>query len=211
MKPPLYPLTLFLALVTLFPACKTDSKDSAQEKETPVSVTLAEGTLEVDTAASELQWTGTMIGLYEHSGTVDLNLGYIIIENGAIAGGRFEADLKSIKPSDSNYTPEEERTPEKLVKHLSSDDFFHVAEYPVATFEITGSEGNTVMGNLTIRDKTFPEKVQDVVVLEEEGGLTFTGQLIFDRTKYDVAFKHPMQEMVLSNDVKMDIKLVAEQ
>ena len=152
-------------------------------------------------------WKGNMVGMYEHSGDVKLESGNVTVADGKITGGKFVIDLTSITPTDSNY--KEDKTPEKLVGHLSSEDFFHIEQYPTATFDITGSEGNTVMGNLTVRGKTNPEKVENVVISEENGQMHLKGDIKFDRTKYDVAFKHPMQEMVISNDIEMNVTLVA--
>ena len=65
------------------------------------------------------------------------------------------------------------------------------------------------MGNLTIRGKTNPEKVENVSITEENGQMHLKGDIKFDRTKYDVAFKHPMKDMVISNDIEMNVTLVA--
>jgi polyisoprenoid-binding protein YceI len=206
MKPALLSLALCATMVIGFTSCN-DTNDATDDSVNTTALT--DGTMTVDTSASRVGWAGTMVGMYEHKGTVELNSGSLVVENGEIKGGKLEVDLKTIQPLDNNFKPEQDRTPEKLVGHLTSDDFFNVAEYPTAEYEITGSEGSTIMGNLTIRGKTFPEKVENVQINEENGMVTFTGKLTFDRTKYDVSFKHPMQEMVLSNDVQLDVKLVA--
>jgi polyisoprenoid-binding protein YceI len=206
MKPALLSLALCTTMAIAFSSCN-DTNDATDDSANTTALT--DGTMAVDTSASRVEWAGTMVGMYEHKGTVELNSGSLMVENGEITGGRLEVDLKTIQPHDNNFKPEENRTPEKLVGHLTSDDFFNVSEYPTAVYEITGSEGSTIMGNLTIRGKTFPEKVENVQINEENGMVTFTGKLTFDRTKYDVSFKHPMQEMVLSNDVQLDVKLVA--
>lgn len=204
MKSTVLSMALLAASVT-FIAC--DSKESSSSETTEETAGLPDGTLAVDASASEVMWKGNMVGMYEHSGDVKLESGDVIVADGKITGGKFVIDLKSITPTDSNY--KEDKTPEKLVGHLSSEDFFHVEQYPTATFEITGSEGNTVMGNLTVRGKTNPEKVENVVITEENGQVRMNGDIKFDRTKYDVAFKHPMQEMVISNDIEMNVTLVA--
>ena len=40
-------------------------------------------------------------------------------------------------------------------------------------------------------------------------GLSVTGTLTFDRQKYDVAWVHYMKDMVLSDDIALNITLVA--
>ena len=204
MKSTILSMALLAASVS-FIAC--DSKESSSSETTEETAGLPDGTLTVDTTASEVMWKGSMVGMYDHSGDVKLESGNVTVADGKITGGKFVIDLTSITPTDSNY--KEDKTPEKLVGHLSSEDFFHVEQYPTATFDITGSEGNTVMGNLTVRGKTNPEKVENVVISEENGQMHLKGDIKFDRTKYDVAFKHPMQEMVISNDIEMNVTLVA--
>lgn len=204
MKSTILSMALLAASIS-FIAC--DSKESSSSETTEETAGLPDGTLSVDTTASEVMWKGSMVGMYDHSGDVKLESGNVTVADGKITGGKFVIDLTSITPTDSNY--KEDKTPEKLVGHLSSEDFFHVEQYPTATFDITGSEGNTVMGNLTVRGKTNPEKVENVVISEENGQMHLKGDIKFDRTKYDVAFKHPMQEMVISNDIEMNVTLVA--
>ena len=204
MKSTILSIALLAASIS-FIAC--DSKESSSSETTEATAGLPDGTLSVDTTASEVMWKGSMVGMYDHSGDVKLESGNVTVADGKITGGKFVIDLTSITPTDSNY--KEDKTPEKLVGHLSSEDFFHIEQYPTATFDITGSEGNTVMGNLTVRGKTNPEKVENVVISEENGQMHLKGDIKFDRTKYDVAFKHPMQEMVISNDIEMNVTLVA--
>ncbi|TDB68062.1 YceI family protein [Arundinibacter roseus] len=208
MKTSYLSLAVLGSALVLFTACSSNETTTEETADSTASV-VADGSMSIDTAASNVMWKGTMVGMYDHSGDVKLNSGNVTVADGKVTGGTFEVNLKSIVPTDKNYKPEEDRTPEKLVGHLSSNDFFNVEEYPTATFEITGSEGTTIMGNLTVRGKTNPEKVENVTISEENGQVVMTGDLTFDRTKYDVSFKHPMQEMVLSNDIELAVKLVA--
>lgn len=162
-------------------------------------------TLNLD--SSKIHWSGNMVGLYSHSGWVKLKEGNIEVANGEISGGTFVVDMTSITPTDENYDVKKGNTKEKLIKHLSSDDFFLVSEYPTAKFEITGADmkNNQLKGNLTIRDITHEETIEDVKFNREEG--TASGKLVFDRSVYDVKFKHPAQDMVLSDDIELDIQL----
>jgi polyisoprenoid-binding protein YceI len=199
-------IALLSAATLLLISCS--SKESSEET-TADAMVLSDGTVLVDTSASAVMWKGTMVGMYDHSGTVKLNSGNVTVADGKITGGTFVVNLMTIKPTDDNFKPEEDRTPEKLVGHLSSGDFFNVEEYPTATFEITGSDSASIMGNLTVRGKTNPEKVENVVISEENGMVKMTGDLTFDRRKYDVAFTHPMKEMVVSDDIVLNVSLVA--
>lgn len=162
--------------------------------------------MNLDAAMSEVTWKGDMLNLYAHEGTIALQSGDLKVENGEVKSGMFTIDMTTIKPTDDGF--DEEKTPEKLIGHLSSDDFFNVEKFPTATFNVTGSEGSTVMGDLTVRGKTNPEKVENVLITEENGKFVVTGDLTFDRTKYDVNFSTGVQDKVLSDDITLKIKAV---
>lgn len=55
----------------------------------------------------------------------------------------FSAKTNSINTSNQNRDA-----------HLKSDDFFNVEKYPELTFQSKSFDGETLMGNLTIRDVT---------------------------------------------------------
>lgn len=181
---------------------KAETTEPAQAAE-PVEA--ASKTVSVDAAASSVEWKGTMIGVYSHSGNIALKEGSIEWNGDNIAGGNFVVDMTTINPTDSAYS--EENTPEKLVGHLGTDDFFAVEQNPTASFEITGSDlaAGTVTGNLTIRGKTNAETVTNVMVDEATGAIS--GALTFNRQNYDVAYKASMKDMVLADDIELNITL----
>lgn len=156
---------------------------------------------------SKVIWSGEVLGVYEHSGTVDVVGGMLHTEGEKVIDGSFTVNLRSMTPTDENYNPEEGKSKEKLVTHLSSDDFFDVENHPKSTFEIISHnvDNNTIKGNLTIRGNTNEETVTDVNIDLESN--TASGKLTFDRKKYDVAFTHPAQDVVISDDVHLEVKL----
>lgn len=181
---------------------KAETTEPAQAAE-PLEA--ASKTVSVDAAASSVEWKGTMIGVYSHSGNIALKEGSIEWNGDNIVGGNFVVDMTTINPNDSAYS--DENTPEKLVGHLGTDDFFAVEQNPTASFEITGSDlaAGTVTGNLTIRGKTNAETVTNVMVDEATGAIS--GALTFNRQNYDVAYKASMKDMVLADDIELNITL----
>jgi len=156
---------------------------------------------------SKVHWSGSVLGMYSHEGTVNISEGALEVEGDQITNGMFVVDLSSMQPTDDNYNPEEGKTKEKLIGHLSSDEFFHVDSFPTATFEILAHdvESNTIKGNLTIRGNTNEETVTDVKLNPEKG--MAKGVLVFDRKKYDVAFTHPAEDVVISDDIELEVSL----
>ncbi len=191
---------LFLA------SCGSAPEQPATEEQAPEGIT-AEMT--VDTEASKVEWSGTLVGVYTHTGTLAITDGAFTVENGVVTGGSFTADLTTMTATDDNYDPEEDKTPEKLIGHLASPDFFDVENHPTATFVITGTtEDGKVKGNLTVRGTTNEEVLESVNVDAENG--TATAALTFDRQKYGVAWNHPVKDMVLKNEVKLNVNVKAK-
>ena len=93
---------------------------------TPIKKINAPATYTVATDASKVEFTGSKKAGY-HNGSFALKAGSISIDNGKLTGGKFVIDLASVK-ADAG---------EKLEGHLKSPDFFDVAKFAEATYEIT--------------------------------------------------------------------------
>lgn len=205
---------LFLGLSTFFVACNGGGETAPAQEETTSSEEVTAGptgTFTVNTENSNIRWEGGTAGVnvYSHFGNIALQGGNIEVNNGVISSGSFVVDMKTIDPKDEGYS--EENTKEDLVGHLSTGDFFLVEQYPTAKFEITKHEGNSLMGNLTIRDKTNAETVEiESINFSEDGSMTAQGKLVFDRQKYDVKWAHFMKDVVLKDEIELDITLSAK-
>ena len=188
---------------------ESEDSDTTMTSDTEMEVSGEPTTMMVDTENSRVAWEGTMLGVYSHEGTIELEEGSLEVLGDDIVGGEFVVDMSTMTATDENYNPEEGKTKEKLIGHLSSDDFFNVEEYPTAKFVVTSydAENNTVTGDLTIRGNTHEETVENASFDPSTG--TATGTLTFDRTKYEVNFQAQGQDMVLSDDIELQIELSA--
>jgi len=203
--------TLFPALIcalALFASCNNKPK----EETTTVTAdsTAAEASYAVNTDNSSfVLWKGVMLGVKEHVGKVSFKEGSVTVKGGQLVSGNFTFDLGTIAPLDTNYN--EKSTKEKLIGHLSSADFFDVANFPTASFVVKAVNGNSATGTLTIRGKSNEETLSNIVISETDGTLKASGQLKFDRKKYDVKFDMPMKDMVISNDIELSIELTGKE
>lgn len=200
-------LGMVVAMGLIFTSCSQSGEKQVSNSTTEKETTQI-NSISIDTDQSRIIWSGEMLGVYTHEGTLKFKEMSITMNDGKITGGSFIADLKTIIPTDKNYNEEEGSTPEKLVGHLSSADFFDVENFPTAKYEITKVDGNTITGMLTIRGISHEEKVYIAVITKEGEKTKITGDLVFDRKKYDVVWDSPMKEMVLSNDVKLTVELI---
>lgn len=179
----------------------------AAHEGTPEAPAAEATAVNVNLGESNVKWTGEMLGIKAHFGNINLSEATLTLEGDKVAGGSFVVDMSSITPLDENYTEpgSKQGTKEMLIGHLSSPDFFDVANHPTASFEITSvsEDGTSATGKLTIRGISNEETVENIKVADG----TVTGTLTFDRKKYSVAWDSPMKDAVLSNDIPLEVTL----
>ena len=186
-------------------SCGGSAEPKTETKKVAEDATVEVINLNVNTAESSVMWSGSVLGMHSHAGTVSITEGSLEMTGKAVSGGMFTIDMKSIHPTDSAYT--EEKTPDMLVGHLSSADFFLVDSFPTASFIIKSADmaNNSITGDLTVRGTTNEEVIENVQVNTDSGEAS--GNITFDRQKYGVAFSHPMKDVVISDDIVLKIKL----
>ncbi|WP_200976179.1 YceI family protein [Echinicola sp. 20G] len=137
---------ILLASALLAVAC--GQKSETVETTEAQDVAEATGkTVSVNTSESAVSWTGFKPA-GKHFGTIPVTGGEISIEGEAITSGTFTFDITGLKIDDIEEGSESYG---KLQGHLHSADFFDVANYPSATFEVTAVEPFTA--GSTIEDK----------------------------------------------------------
>ncbi len=131
-------LLFFATIVATLAACNgnTENKVETTEKQTAA---VAEGTSYAVDSTSTITWTGSK-PTGKHTGTFKIKEGSLNVKDGALTGGIFLIDINSLNNEDLAGDAESKG---KLEGHLKSPDFFDVAKYPTAKFEITGVEANT--------------------------------------------------------------------
>jgi polyisoprenoid-binding protein YceI len=199
-----------IAMLTLASCGGDTTPAAAPAVNTAPSVLKGDAALTVDVASSKLLWKGEMLGLYSHNGQINFTSGKVNLKDGKIVSGDVIIDMNSIKPLDESYEATGQKTKEGLVGHLSSPDFFDIANNPTANFAITSITGNSGKGNLTLRGTTLEETIQDIVVTPQGESVKINGSVTFDRTKYGVKFAMPVKEKVLSNDIIINFEIVAK-
>lgn len=201
-----------MALAFMFTSC--DEQQAAETEETKENAEeqaeeagIPDGSYAIDLEKSNVEWKGTMIGVYSHTGTLSFNAGKIVMKDGQITNGKFSVDMNSLEATDENYKPEEGNTKEKLIEHLKSDDFFLVSEYPTASFGLSGVDGDMAKGEMTIRGNSNVVKVENVDIHDHDGSMHITGSMVLNRQDFGVKFSHPLEEMVLSDDLEVKVNI----
>jgi len=169
--------------------------------------------LNVVTAESKVVWTGTkVVGL--HQGNVKIKEGKVKLNNQKLVGGYFIIDMTTITCTD---IPDSDPIPKKkLETHLKDKDFFDVANYPTAKFEIDevrihpdNPARNLVLGNLTIKGITRRWKIEVEPTTQTDKLFIAQADMRFDRQQFGVAYKGLKDELV-HDMVRMNIIIKAK-
>ncbi len=158
---------------------------------------------------SNIDWkAGKITGA--HNGTIAIKSGEFSLNEGKLVAGKFVVDTTDIKVLDIT----DPATNAQFVGHLASNDFFASAEYPEASFEITAVKNNHIEGNLIIKGirRTIGFDA-DIHVAGDT--LTALGEMIIDRTQFDMKFRSGnffknLGETLIYNDFELNLYITAK-
>lgn len=172
----------------------------------------------VDTANSTITWTGTKPTGY-HTGTFRLDQGSIVIADRIISGGEFVINVASLSDNDLQGSMKK-----KLEDHLKSDDFFDVANYPTARFEITNispydsskaksllvGATHMISGNLTLKEQTRNITFPSIVRLTDTS-LEASAYFLIDRTQWGLNYgsDRSLQDRFIRPEVAIQLSIKA--
>ncbi|HEY0299409.1 MAG TPA: YceI family protein [Arachidicoccus sp.] len=217
---------LFLSMaaaVVLLASCNSSNSDKANTS-AEQTVAAATGKSYVIADSSVIKWRATHKGgLNPRFGTIGVSIGSISADSGKVTGGSFTVNINSLTVDSASVT-EADKKASQLEGHLKSPDFFNVAKYPTAKFEITKVEAfdstknkstiagatNVVSGNLTIKDSTvnvaFPAKISVT-----DNAINIVASFIVDRTSWGLNYgtQGSAADWMISKDFEIDINLNA--
>ena len=166
--------------------------------------------------SSEIRWKAYKTLKAEsmsHDGTVKLKSGNLTFNGNELTGGNFIINMNTIDAEDMNENPKQKKF---LENHLKSDDFFDVEKFPVTVFQIKSVKkindknyNYQIGGILTIKgiskNISFPVKVA-----QNNSVFTLTSaQFTFNRKHFGLKY-NIFEDMLISNDVEMKVKIVAQ-
>jgi rhodanese-related sulfurtransferase len=176
--------------VTVMPGGLKGWKDGGKDIEGEgVGTASVSGRREVDAEASFINWTGRNLFNF-HTGSLKLKDGHVELRDGLLIGGDIRIDMESLACSDLT----DSKMNRMLIDHLRSDDFFSVADHPVAAFGIvsaepivdstSGTPTHRISGDLTLRGKTSRISFDALVAAKEDGSFTAQAMPEIDRTVF---------------------------
>ena len=205
-------------------SCQRSATDQSTTT-APQEVAAEKGaTYTVNKEASQVKWTGYHKGGLNPRFGIIKSEGTISAENGAVTGGSFVMDMKSILTDAASVDAASSggKTSADLDLHLKNADFFDIEKYPTAKFEITNvksfdaatdksavADANYVIsGNLTIKDKivnvTFPAKT---VVSDTE--ITLTSKFTINRQDWGLVYgtEGDAKDWMISQEIDIELNI----
>lgn len=215
--------SLFCALPLLLAACVEDvgtgktaatvnEPAPAPEAAAPAAPAAPEGgtpaapvgtAIAIDAARSKIHAVGAKI-TKKHDIDFDRWTGELRVDGGAVVGLSITVEMASLRAD-----------AEKLTGHLQSEDFFHVASFPTATFTSTavtaaaGADGSThtVTGDLTLRGTTksvsFP-----ATIAAADGTISAKTEFTINRQDWGISYPGKPDDLIQDN-VVLTVELVA--
>lgn len=206
-----------ILLVVVFATVLTAFTGIKKEKTTVNDAVAIENSVAVNNVnleASVLTWKGSK-PTGSHNGTVALQSGDLVVENGTLTQGVFVVDMNTITNTDMAGSD----GAAKIEGHLKAADFFDVAQYPTSKFVITSvveKEGKLlVTGNLTI--KAITKSITIPASLSTEDGISIFKSDVFtiDRTDFNVkygskSFFDGLKDKFINDLVEMSFEVVTK-
>ncbi len=212
-------VTLLFSAAALLAACNNSSDAEKATTSETQEVKTADGSAYTLDSATTISWTGFK-PTGKHNGVFKVSEGSLLVKDNLLTGGSFTIDIKSLVNHDLATDAENKG---KLEGHLKSPDFFDVAKYPTAKFEITSVEPlasdssslvkdatHLIKGNLTLKDSTknisFPAKI----TVDGNTAAAFADFNI-DRTLWGMNYKGPEnpQDWIISKEVNIKLSIAA--
>ncbi|RFM27637.1 YceI family protein [Deminuibacter soli] len=207
------------AIIVLASCGSNTDKAATAEKQEAAAATGASFT--VDTASTVGFRATHKGGVEPHDGLIKVQGGTIAVDGDKVTGGSITIAMATLKDLDITDTTKKGQ----LEGHLKSPDFFDVAKYPTAKFEITkvapydSTQAKSLLpgathllsGNLTLKDSTvnltFPAKITIT-----GKAITAEAKFTVDRTTWGLNYKGPnnAQDWLISKDVDLTLNLNAK-
>ena len=146
--------------------------------------TKAVETFTVTAQKSRVDFTGSKKSDF-HTGYFPVKSGSVKVDGGKLVGGSFVVDVAGMKVTDA--------AGDKLAGHLSSADFFDVAKFGEATFNIsavkyTTADKATLTGSVTLKGITKDISFEAIIRSADEKGFFAEAFFPIDRTLFGINY-----------------------
>ena len=154
-----------------------------------LSIIIPSTVFEILKEESTIQWKGTKSTGSYHDGLINIDNGFVNIEQNNIIAGKIIIDMNSITCTDI----EDPNSNKYLVEHLKNDDFFSVAEFPLSILEFNKithikHDDYSIIGELTIKNQTYPIEFIANIKIHKNTAVA-SGSIEINRAQYGIKYK----------------------
>ena len=212
-------LLLFIGL-TVFSCSNAPKGEKAEvsEKVETTTPSTADNNFIMDANQSMARWEGTKPG-GKHEGTIKIKSGSMSADASGLTGGTLMIDMNSMECTDLEGEKKSD-----LEGHLKSGDFFDVANFSTAKFEMTKITGvktetsgatHLIYGNLTIKDITKQIGVKAIVKVGETVIAIKVPAFKIDRTDFGIKYKSNkffdnLKDKFINDEIALSLQIMAE-
>lgn len=160
----------------------------------------------VNSVESVVKWYGEKVTGF-HEGLISIKSADLIFEENDLVGGEIIIDMSTI-----NCTDLSGEFKDLFEKHINSEDFFDVTNYPTSKLIIknstkTNSDTFKVEGDLTIKNITNP--IEFEATLSEN---IATSEIVIDRTTFDIkygsgSFFEDLGDKMINDEFKLSVQV----
>lgn len=212
-------IAICVGIITLS-SCSGNKQQAVSATDKQLVSTATEATsVPVSLSESTLKWKGFKPG-GERFGSISLESGKILLSGKKLVAGNVVIQMNSIVVEDLQG-----EEAEKLKSHLENEDFFEVAKYPTALFELTDlpeggldlSEIKELKGNLTLKDvtKNITIPVEQITADQETGLYQIKSKPFFiNRADWNVRYKsktffNDLADKFIEDNIELQFILIA--
>jgi polyisoprenoid-binding protein YceI len=167
---------------------------------------------QINKSKSKIYWKATYLIRGGHEGFLELASGSILTADNILKKGDFIVDMNSMKTTDLKG-----KSADDLIDHLKSDDFFSVAKFPQAYFNIVNvivgksQDVTTIVGSLRIKDVgktiTFP-----AIIIVKGNIASAKATFTINRTRWDITYQsqsifNDLKDGVISDEITITLDL----
>ena len=196
---------LFIAATFISCGTAENKEATTTDAQTPEKEMTAElRSYSINTDKSMVRWRGSILSVKAHEGTLNFVSGKFTTKGDQLIEGMFVVDMSSIVTTDEAYQPEEGKTREKLVGHLSSPDFFDVANFPKAILSVVDGKAT-----LTVKGHAKGVELKNLTMDANGDNMAATAEFTFNRQNFGVSFDMGMKDMAISDEIVVSVNIDA--
>lgn len=210
-------ILIFSAILASLLSCSNDGKKSsiAEDKAIKEQVSSENSISNFSIQDSRVFWAGTKAIGGGHSGDLLFKSGNMKFDENHVVAGEFEIDMKSMTCNDIK----DKESNEDFLKHLKSEDFFFVEDYPTISAKLDGTSkdgGSTYESvvELTIKGNSRKEKMV-LTKVEKNNQIQLQSILKINRLNYDITYNSGnifknLGDKVINDTIALKVLLITE-